>query len=152
MFNIVHRIGIKAPVSKVYDALSTIEGLAGWWTSETSGSSKVGEAILFTFRNSTGAELGRFEMEVVELSPADKVRWRVKSGPPEWVGTQLSFTLTEQDGMTIVAFAHRDWREEVEFMAHCSMKWAVFLLSLRDLIERGQGQPAPNDMKIDNWN
>ncbi|HYF43985.1 MAG TPA: SRPBCC domain-containing protein, partial [Ramlibacter sp.] len=74
------------------------------------------------------------------------------SGPPDWIGTQLSFSLAEQDGMTIVLFAHRGWREQAESMAHCSMKWAVFLLSLRELVEHGQGRPAPNDLKIDNWN
>ena len=152
MFNIVHRIGIKAPASKVYPALSTIEGLAGWWTRETTGQSKVGGSIAFTFRDKAGAEKGRFEMEVLELSPGDKVRWRVKSGPAEWVGTEVSFALAEQDGTTIVLFGHRGWREEVEFMSHCSMKWAVFLLSLRDLVEKGAGQPSPDDVKIDNWN
>jgi hypothetical protein len=48
-------------------------------------------------------------------------------------------------------FADRNWREEVEFTAHCSTKRATFLLSLRDFAERGQGQPAPNDLKIGNW-
>jgi hypothetical protein len=37
-------------------------------------------------------------------------------------------------------------------MAHCSMKWATFLLSLRELLETGAGKPSPNDLKIDNWN
>jgi uncharacterized protein YndB with AHSA1/START domain len=152
MFNIVHRIGIKAPASNVYHALSTIEGLAGWWTRDVSGTSRVGECLTFTFRNPAGEEMGRFEMEVVELSTSDTVRWTVRSGPAEWIGTQLSFSLTEQDGMTILLFAHRQWRSEVEFMAHCSMKWAVFLLSLRDLVEHGAGSPSPDDVKIDNWN
>ena len=62
------------------------------------------------------------------------------------------FRVAEQDGTTIVLFAHRGWREEVEFMSHCSMKWSVFLLSLRDLVEKGAGQPSPDDIKIDNWN
>lgn len=53
---------------------------------------------------------------------------------------------------TLILFGHRNWREPVEFMAHCSMKWAVFLLSLRQLVETGQGRPAPEDLKIDNWN
>ena len=58
-----------------------------------------------------------------------------------------------QDGdFTIVLFGHRNWREPVEFMAHCSMKWAVFMLSLRELVETGRGRPSPNDVKIDNWN
>jgi uncharacterized protein YndB with AHSA1/START domain len=150
--SIVHRIGIQAPASRVYAALSTIEGLAGWWTRETQGHPVVGGSVLFTFRSPAGAEMGCFEMEVLESSPGDKVRWRVKAGPPEWVGTEVSFALAEQDGMTILHFGHRGWREELEFTAHCSMKWAVFLLSLRDLVERGAGQPSPDDIKIDNWN
>ena len=36
-------------------------------------------------------------------------------------------------------------------MAHCSTKWATFLLSLRDLAETGQGRPAPHDLRIGNW-
>ncbi|RYY99263.1 MAG: SRPBCC domain-containing protein [Comamonadaceae bacterium] len=152
MVDIVHRIGIQAPAATVYQALATIEGLAGWWTRDTSGGARVGDSIAFTFRNPAGAEIGRFDMDVLALRAGELVQWQVRSGPAEWVGTQLSFTLSEQDGMTIVLFAHRGWREPVEFMAHCSMKWAVFLLSLRDLVERGAGSPSPDDVKIDNWN
>jgi hypothetical protein len=32
------------------------------------------------------------------------------------------------------------------------MKWATFMLSLRELAEAGKGKPSPNDVKIDNWN
>lgn len=79
------------------------------------------------------------------------MRWRVKDGPPEWVGTDIEFHLSRQDDYTIVMFAHRSWREEVEFMAHCSTKWGTFLLSLRDFAGSGKGQPSPNDLKIGNW-
>jgi len=54
--------------------------------------------------------------------------------------------------LTIVLFAHKNWREAVEFYAHCSMKWATFLLSLKEFVEAGKGRPAPADVKIDNWN
>ena len=37
-------------------------------------------------------------------------------------------------------------------MGHCSMKWATFLLSLKELAETGKGRPSPEDLKIDNWN
>jgi hypothetical protein len=43
---------------------------------------------------------------------------------------------------------HSGWRELVEFMHHCSTKWATFLLSLRDLLEKSDGHPAPHDVKI----
>ena len=90
-------------------------------------------------------------MDVLELTPEQRVRWRVKDGPPEWIGTDIEFQLSRQDDHTIVMFAHRKWREEVEFTAHCSTKWATFLLSLRDFAESGKGQPSPNDLKIGNW-
>lgn len=151
MVDIVHRVGIKAPASKVYAALSTIDGLAGWWTTATTGDSKVGGTIVFRFHTATGDEIGGFDMDVLELRPDQKVRWRVKAGPAEWVGTEIEFLLSRQDEHTIVMFGHRHWREEVEFMAHCSTKWATFLLSLRDFVETGKGKPAPGDLKISNW-
>lgn len=151
MANIIHRVGIQAPLSKVYAALSTIDGLAAWWTTDTTGQSRIGGAIDFRFRTEAGDEIGGFGMQVVELVPDEKVRWRVQSGPAEWVDTDIEFLLSQQDGFTIVRFAHRKWREEVEFMAHCSTKWATFLLSLRDLLETGKGAPAPHDLRIGNW-
>ena len=64
----------------------------------------------------------------------------------------MSFDLRQEDGYTIVLLKHQGWKEPVEFMHHCSTKWAVFLLSLKSLIETGKGAPEPNDIKIDNWN
>ena len=149
--DIVHRIGVKAPASKVYDALASVDGLARWWTRDTTGDSKVGGDLTFMFHTPDGGEIGGFTMRVLELEPQQRVRWRVKDGPPEWVGTDIEFLLSQQDGHTIVMFGHRRWREEVEFTAHCSTKWATFLLSLRDLVETGKGQPSPGDVKIGNW-
>jgi hypothetical protein len=88
----------------------------------------------------------------MESNPGKNLRWSCVEGPEEWIGTEICFDLSEQDGQTIMIFGHRNWREAVEFMAHCSMKWAVFLLSLRDYVETGTGKPSPQDLKIDNWN
>ena len=152
MADIIHRIGIRSSAAQVYKALSTIEGLAHWWTEETEGDEQVGEKIGFTFRSETGDIKGKMVMEVQELNPGKNVRWRCVDGPAEWMGTDITFDLSEQDNQTIIIFGHRNWREAVEFMAHCSMKWAVFLLSLREYVETGKGKPSPHDLKIDNWN
>ena len=135
----------------MYAALSTIDGLAGWWTRETTGSAKVGGNIAFRFHTPAGEEIGGFEMEVLELASDQTVRWRVKAGPEEWVGTDIEFSLSRQDDYTIVLFAHQGWREPVEFMSHCSTKWATFLLSLKQLVETGTGAPHPTDVSISNW-
>jgi uncharacterized protein YndB with AHSA1/START domain len=152
MVDIIHRISIKAPLAQVYAALSTVEGVAGWWTRETSGDSRSGGTVQVAFRSPAGAEVGKMEFEVVKLAPDQGVSWHFKSGPAEWIGTDVTFSLSQAGAETLVLFGHRNWREAVEFTAHCSMKWATFLLSLRDLVETGKGKPAPDDLKIDNWN
>ena len=151
MVDIIHRIGIKAPVSQVHAALSTVAGVAGWWTKETSGESKPNTAMRVIFHSKAGDEIGKAQFELVKSS-IEEVVWRFTAGPEEWLGTDVTFALAQQGDSTIVLFGHRNWREAVEFTAHCSMKWATFLLSLRQLVETGTGQPSPDDLKIDNWN
>jgi uncharacterized protein YndB with AHSA1/START domain len=144
MVDILHRVGITATPDKVYDALTTAEGLAAWWTTDTSGD---GDGTLrFRF-----GDVGGFDMKVVELQPNTRVAWEVVEGPDEWVGTTVSFDLTQDDEWTIVLFAHAGWREPVEFMNHCSTKWAIFLMSLKSLVETGTGSPHPHDVQISNW-
>jgi len=152
MIDIIHRIGIKSPITQVYKALTSLEGLSNWWTEEVKGDEQVGEKIEFRFRSVTGELKGSMVMEVLELNTPTNVRWRCIKGPDEWVGTDITFLLSQQDDQTILLFGHLNWREAVEFTSHCSMKWAVFLLSLREYLETGKGNPSPNDLKIDNWN
>jgi uncharacterized protein YndB with AHSA1/START domain len=145
MVDILHRIGITSSPDDVYAALTTVEGLASWWTEYTDGDGSVGGVLRFRF------EPGGFDMRVVEAEPAKLVLWEVVDGPEEWVGTTIRFELSQEDEFTIVLFRHEGWREPVDFMYHCSTKWATFLMSLKQLVETGKGQPAPRDVKISNW-
>jgi len=147
MVDILHRVGIRSSSpDETYKALATREGLAAWWTNNTQGESEVGGTLQFRFKT------GGFDMKVLELQPARRVLWQVVDGPAEWIGTKVSFDLKQDDGYTVVLFKHQGWKEPVEFMHHCSTKWAAFLLSLKSLVETGKGAPAPNDIKVDNWN
>ncbi len=146
MVDILHKVGIKASSpDDVYNALTTIDGLSGWWTTNTRGESKEGGTILFRFGK------GGFDMKVLELDPSKRVLWQVVEGPEEWLGTKVSFDLKRDGDWTIVLFKHEGWKEPVEFMHHCSTKWGVFLLSLKSLLETGKGAPWPNEIKLDSW-
>ena len=151
MVDILHRVGALAPLEKVYEAVATSEGVAGWWTTDTTGESKIGGTLTTTFHDDAGKRLGSFELEVTELDPAGSVDWLVTGGPEEWIGTHIHFDLKEEEGFTIVLFRHTGWREQVEFMNHCSTKWATFLMSLKRFVETGTGEPAPHDVQISNW-
>ncbi len=123
MPDILHKVGIKSSsLEDVYKALATVEGLSRWWTSDTRGESKVGGVLQFRFGD------GGFDMKVLELQPGKRVLWQVVDGPEEWLGTKISFDLKQNGDWTVVLFKHQGWKEPVEFMHHCSTKWAVFLL------------------------
>jgi uncharacterized protein YndB with AHSA1/START domain len=146
MVDILHRIGVEGvPTETVYDALTTVEGLAGWWTTDTNGDAGVGDVLQFRFPP------GGFDMEVVETRPPEQVVWRVVDGPAEWIGTTIDWRLRRDGDWTIVLFSHRGWNEPVEFMHHCSTKWATYLMSLKRLVETGQGEPSPTDVRISDW-
>jgi len=147
MVDILHRVGIKSSLDEVYKALTTRESLAAWWTNNTQGESKVGGVIQFRF-SAGGVEIGGFDMKVLELHPAKRVLWQVVGGPAEWIGTKISFELKQVGDYAIVIFKHQDWKEPVEFMHHCSTKWAIYLMSLKSLVETGKGTPNPNDTHI----
>jgi len=136
MPDILHRVGIAAQPERVLESLATLDGLRGWWVSDTKGDPKGGTI-----------DFGFCKMQVLEATPR-RVHWRCVGGPPEWVGTEVTFGLSWKDRQTIVLFTHAGWKEPVEFMHHCSTKWATFLLSLRDQIEKADGHPAPRDVKI----
>jgi uncharacterized protein YndB with AHSA1/START domain len=150
MFEILHRVGIKATPDRVYQALATPEGLAGWWTTDTTGDRKIGGHLTFRF-TAAGHEIGAFGMKILDLDPGARVAWQVASGPAEWVGSRIHFELKQENEFTVLLFRHEGWKEPVEFMYHCSTKWAIFLMSLKSLVESGKGHPSPRDVPISNW-
>ena len=137
MPDILHRVGIAAEPDRVFEALSSIEGIRGWWDSDAKGEAAEGRAFDFAGGH----------MDVGEANSA-VVRWRYSGPAADWVGTEVRMQLVPRDGQTFVLFTHADWREPVEFMHHCSTKWATYLVSLKELVELGEGHPRPRDVQI----
>jgi uncharacterized protein YndB with AHSA1/START domain len=147
MSSILHRIGIKSATNDVYRALTTRQGLAGWWTTDTRGSCDVGGVIEFHF-----GTRGRIDMKVLQLDPGSRIVWQVVGGPQDWIGSKVSFELKQEGEQTTVLFKHEGWQEQSEFMHHCSTKWATFLMSMKALVETGRGAAFPDDVHISlNW-
>ena len=144
MVDILHRVGMTAPVEKTYEALTSVDALAKWWTTDTTRDAE--GTLAFRF-----GEVGGFDMKVLELDVNRRVLWEVVEGPAEWIGTTVEFVLSQHGEWTILLFAHRGWREPVEFMHHCTTKWGSFLLSLKTLVETGTGAPHPHDLQISDW-
>jgi len=140
MVDILHRVGIDAPLHKVYETLTTLDGNRAWWDSNATGDATKGGVLTF-FKH--------FDMKVVEATLDELVKWKVVRGSEDWLNTEITFRLARKKDQTFVLFTHTGWREPTEFMHHCSTKWATFLLSLKALLEQGKGRPAPGEVQIE---
>jgi len=131
---IKHLFHIAAPRADVYKALSTIDGLSNWWTTDVKGDSKAGGTIEFKFGK------GGHDAKVLELTPNELVKWENLTGFGDWKGTTITFYLDENDGKTRVRFTQDGWKEADDMYASVNFSWALYLVSLKKLCETGTGQ------------
>lgn len=136
MADIKHKLVIKTAPEKVYEAIITQEGLAGWWCKQTTAKPQVGFVNTFTFGNY------RKEIEVTKLILSKKVEWKCIVAIEEWIGTEIVFDIEEKDGSTILRFTHAGWRAITDTYAVCTYDRAMFLKSLKSLCETGTGTPS----------
>jgi uncharacterized protein YndB with AHSA1/START domain len=145
MEQIRHRVGIRAPRPAVLAKLTTLDGLAIWWTRDVTGDPTPGGKLEFCF-----GRPGRCAVMEVADATATSVVWNCIGGPDEWVGGVLTFDLEQEGDETVLKFT-QSWREPVDFMFHCSTKWGFFLLGLKASLEGDKGTPFPGELQISSW-
>jgi uncharacterized protein YndB with AHSA1/START domain len=165
MPDIRQNLFIAKPIDTVFSAITTEQGLSGWWTPKVTASPMLGSVARFGFGPSYIKE-----MLIDEIEPPHSLRWRCVAGTEEWVGTVLTFQLfggqrtalmqshpevqgqIEQAGAfeagTILCFAHSNWRGSTPMFAECSYTWGRFLHSLKLLCETGRGHPSPDEHAV----
>lgn len=143
MHSILHRIIIETTPEKLFQALTTQEGLNAWWTKATAGNG-IGSVSRFFF----GPDDHQVDMEIRELKPNAQVSWQCVSGPWEETGL-FNFAISPDERGAVLHFSHAGWPETDDFYQHCNAKWGFFLVvSLKNYLETGTGQPHPNDPGI----
>lgn len=138
MAEIAHEIKIKAPRDRVFNALTTLEGLTSWHTTRTQGNARVGEVLQFE-----SAGNPPFRWEITRLDPPKHLEWKCVEGPGDSVGTKVSFDLTDTaDGRTLVELAHSGWPGTHGNYRKCNTLWGILLHHLRVHAETGKRGPA----------
>lgn len=135
MYSIKHLFHINASKEKVFEALTTIQGLSGWWTAATSGETKVGGILSFRF-----GDFGGPDMKVKELIPNESVTWECVGENEGWQGHIFTFQLDTNENKTRVRFEQAGWKEADDFYASCNFSWGRYLESLRQLCQSGKGE------------
>jgi uncharacterized protein YndB with AHSA1/START domain len=136
--SLVHEVTIKASPANIYKALSTQEGLASFWTSETKAEPKVGSVASFGF----GGPSQR--MKVDELTAGERVKWTGLDDFPNWGGTNVSWEIAGSEaGETKVTFRHTNWPAPVtaDDLGSINYTWGVIVERLKQYAETSK--PAP---------
>jgi uncharacterized protein YndB with AHSA1/START domain len=99
-----------APVSKIYEALTTKRGIQSWWTESCDVGSTVGSQITVRFGPTFAL------MQIESLQSDAVVQWQVIDShlevpglvrTDEWIGTKINFRLEpESDSATRVRMDH----------------------------------------------
>lgn len=144
MAEIRHRVGVRAPANEVYEAVTTSSGVARWWTSDVEEDEGGTFGVRFGGRRAA-------TIDVAETRPPLQATWRFPQGPDEWLGTTAEFQLRPEGDETVLLFTHAGWAEPVEYLHHCSTRWAYFLMSLKHALEGAEAHPWPFDEKASSW-
>jgi uncharacterized protein YndB with AHSA1/START domain len=139
MHDIMHLMKIHAPSERVYDAITTAEGIRQWWTRDAAIEAKVGAAGEFGFN----ARRFVARVTVEELDPTTRVRWRVANSA--WQASDIAFDLKAEDSDTTLVFAHRGFPHADQGYASATTRWGFYLLSLKRYLQTGKGTPHPDD-------
>ncbi|MCF8239679.1 MAG: SRPBCC domain-containing protein [Saprospiraceae bacterium] len=143
MHSIHHLLHISAPQEKVFQQLATLSGVQKWWSVQAHGDYPDGGMLHVDFDE-------RFKnvFQLMFLREPHEVIWKCLSATaPEWMGTEIVFSLDRHEEKTRVRITHRGYPEESDFMAQCNYSWGRYLDSLRLLCEAGEGLPYKGKIK-----
>jgi uncharacterized protein YndB with AHSA1/START domain len=132
---------VNASPGKLFDALTSVAGLAAWWV-PVSGSGEAGGELRFIMNSPEPLVI-----RVDEATRPTMVRWTVTECGflPDWVGTRPVFAITPVDaGASSLRFRHHGLTPELDCIEMCTSGWNHYLASLRDYAEVGRGHPRRN--------
>ncbi len=137
MVDILHMVEIFESTDKVFDAITQEKGIQSWWSEDTQAEPKQGADVVVGFHNKAMV----FNFNITEFKENEKVVWVVKSGPPDWDNTTISWTIMQDEDKTILNFSHTGFASLEGGFPSYNFNWGLFLASLKSYVERGEGMP-----------
>ncbi len=136
MADIFHDFPIKAPLGRVFEAVSAPHGLDCWWTKRSKGIPTEGAEYELWF----GSEYD-WRAEVTRCVPNFEFELRMKRADGDWNGTRVGFRLEVRGDLTWMQFDHIGWPEPNEHYRISCNCWALYLRILRRYLEHGEFVP-----------
>ncbi|MCI0571564.1 MAG: SRPBCC domain-containing protein [Myxococcaceae bacterium] len=138
---IAHELHIQGTPDEVFHAVSTTEGLNGWWAKDGRAAAQVGG--LAELRFDKGGRVVPMTFRIDALEPGRRVAWTcTQNGNPEWIGTTLTWELeAASGGNTTLRFVHAGFQKGASSYNMTADGWKHFMSSIKAFVETGTGQP-----------
>lgn len=131
-YNIYHDLIIKAPISRVYEAITQPSDLVNWWPLKCSGKPEIGEAYNFYFSPEYD-----WYAQVIKASPSEAFHLKMTISDADWDPTSFGFDLTTENDQVQLKFWHIDWPACNAHFRRSSFCWAMLLNGLKNYVEKG---------------
>jgi uncharacterized protein YndB with AHSA1/START domain len=138
MSEIITQFDVTAPAATVWQALTTRDGIRGWWTTQAEVPQGTGAVLELRFPDAPIS----WDLRVDEADENERLHWHCIGGPPPWVDTDILFRLAAApDGGTRVLFDHVGWKDAEEMVRIVTFGWVQMFLQLKGYAESGKPQP-----------
>jgi uncharacterized protein YndB with AHSA1/START domain len=136
--DILMQFDVAAEPPTVFDALTTEQGLAGWWSTRAEVPSGIGQIVKVSFPDAPMT----WDLQIVDSAGPDRLAWHCVGGPPQWIDTDIAFGLGHKpEGGTLVMFDHRGFAEADAMYRIVSYHWAHILGRLASYAATGKPTP-----------
>jgi uncharacterized protein YndB with AHSA1/START domain len=128
----------RVDAAATYEALTTTDGITGWWTSRATGSgAAIGDRLSMSFPDAPIT----WDMTVAAADRPARVEWNCTGGPPGWAGIRVVWAVEPIDTGVVVRLDHNGFDTVDDMFRIVTVGWAQMLFSLRDYLSSGVRKP-----------
>jgi uncharacterized protein YndB with AHSA1/START domain len=135
MADIAMQLHIDADAETVYRAVSTAEGIRGWFTT----TAEAGEGVGATHELSFPGAPEPWRLDVTEAVPGERLVLAGQNGP--WTGTVQTYeVIPEKEGGVTLRFTHAGFPALDDGYRNFTYGWATKFVQLKAYAETGKPQ------------
>lgn len=129
-----HELTVAAPAEDVFDALIDAERVGRWMNAQATVDARPGGLYDLGWRDAEGYMAG--PQEILDLDPGRALSYRWQFGAEEGVGPEVSWTLIEDRGQTLVTVDHVGFSPDRDNRDY-DQGWLQLLWCLKAHVEEG---------------
>jgi uncharacterized protein YndB with AHSA1/START domain len=137
MHHLIQIDHVEAPAA--YAALTTQDGITGWWTSRADvPGARAGQVLRMSFPDAPIT----WDMRIDKADAHTLVEWECIGGPPGWEHTRVGWGVEATDAGAVVRLDHTGFPAVDDMFRIVTVGWAQMLLSMKAYLESGVRKPV----------